>query len=176
MNVRVLSAGLAVAAIMTIAACGGSSGGSTDGAKSGASAASGNKPGANAAAGDSSEPKTIDVCTVLDAKTAAKLSGEPYTQAVSQKGDFASQCAYDDDSSSGIGVNVTIYTGDNVATTWQLVHTGDITDVSGVGDKAMWDKDNTLYAMVGQTLIQVNGLTSEAKSAALAGPIVAALG
>jgi len=39
----------------------------------------------------------------------------------------------------------------------------------------LWDKDNTLYAMSGTTLIQVNGLESEAKAEALAKAVIRAL-
>lgn len=118
--------------------------------------------------------KAIDVCTVLDAATAARLSGQPYTTAVPAKGEWLSSCAYDNDDATVEGVNVSI-ADTNVENTWRTVHTGNIEDISGLGDKAFWDKDNTLYVLAGADLIQVNGLDDEAPSRALAGPVLAAL-
>jgi hypothetical protein len=121
--------------------------------------------------------KSIDVCTVLPVAQAAKLSGQPYTTAAptgTAEG-WTSGCAYNNDDATAQGVNVNIDTSDRVANTWNLVHTGNITEISGVGDKAFWDKDNTLYAMSGKTLIQINGLESQDKAEALAKAVIHAL-
>ena len=121
--------------------------------------------------------KSIDVCTALPVAQAAQLSGQPYTTAASigvAEG-WTSGCAYNNDAATAQGVNVNIDTSDRAANTWNLVHTGNITEISGVGDKAFWDKDNTLYAMSGTALIQVNGLESEAKAQALAKAVIRAL-
>lgn len=121
--------------------------------------------------------KSIDVCTVLPVAQAAKLSGQPYTTAAPTgvAEGWTSGCAYNNDDATAQGVNVNIDTSDRVANTWNLVHTGNTSDISGVGDKAFWDKDNTLYAVSGRTLIQVNGLESQDKAAALAKAIIHAL-
>jgi hypothetical protein len=121
--------------------------------------------------------KSIDVCTVLPVAQAAKLSGQPYTTAAPTgiAEGWTSGCAYNNDDATAQGVNVNIDTSDRTASTWNLVHTGNITEISGVGDKAFWDKDNTLYAMSGMALIQVNGLESQDKAEALAKVIVHAL-
>ncbi len=121
--------------------------------------------------------KPIDVCTVLPVAQAAKLSGQPYTTAASTgtAQGWTSGCAYNNDAATAQGVNVNIDTSDRAANTWNLVHTGNITEISGVGDKAFWDKDNTLYAMSGKTLIQVNGLESQDKAEALAKAVIHAL-
>jgi hypothetical protein len=121
--------------------------------------------------------KSIDVCTVLPVAQVAKLSGQPYTTAAPTgiAEGWTSGCAYNNDDATAQGVNVNIDTSDRAANTWSLVHTGNITEISGVGDKACWDKDNTLYAMSGTTLIQVNGLESQDKSEALAKTVIRAL-
>jgi hypothetical protein len=121
--------------------------------------------------------KSIDVCTVLPVAEAKQLSGQPYTTAaptgVAQG--WTSGCAYNNDAATAQGVNINIDASDRAANTWRLVHSGNIVEISGVGDKAFWDKDNTLYAMSGTVLIQVNGLESQERSAALAKVIVRAV-
>lgn len=121
--------------------------------------------------------KSIDVCILLPVAQAAQLSGQPYTVAaptgVAQG--WASGCAYNNDDATAQGVNVNIDTSERAANTWNLVHTGNMVEVHGVGDKAVWDKDNTLYAMSGTTLIQVDGLESQDKSEALAKAVIRAL-
>lgn len=122
--------------------------------------------------------KSIDVCAVLPAAQAAKLSGQPYTAAVPVEASvsgWTSGCAYNNDDSTAQGVNVSVDTSDRVTSTWDAVHTGSVSDISGVGDKAFWDNDNTLYARFGSALIQVNGLDSQDASEALAKVIVDAL-
>lgn len=121
--------------------------------------------------------KSIDVCAVLPVALAAQLSGQPYTTAAptgSAEG-WTSGCAYNNDDATAQGVTVNIDTGDRAANTWNFVRTGNLSKVSGVGDKALWDKDNTLYAMSGTVLIQVNGLESQDKSEALAKAVIHAL-
>ena len=121
--------------------------------------------------------KSIDVCTVLPVAQAAKLSGQPYTTAAPSgiAEGWTSGCAYNNDDATAQGVNVNIDTSDRAANTWSLVHTGNISEINGVGDKAFWDKDNTLYAMSGNALIQVNGLESQDRAEALAKAIIHAL-
>lgn len=121
--------------------------------------------------------KSIDICTILPVAQAAQLSGQPYTTAASTgiAQGWTSGCAYNNDDATAQGVNVNIDTSDRAANTWNLVHTGNIVEISGVGDKAFWDKDNTLYAMSGTALIQVNGLESQDRAEALAKAIIRAL-
>lgn len=121
--------------------------------------------------------KSIDICTLLPVAQAAQLSGQPYTTAepTGAGQGWSSGCAYNNDDATAQGVNVNVDTSDRVANTWSLVHTGNVVEVHGVGDKALWDKDNTLYAMSGTTLIQINGLESEDKSEALAKAVIRAL-
>ncbi len=68
---------------------------------------------------------------------------------------------------------MTLFT--NATDTWNLVQSGTHSDVSGLGDKALWDNDNTLYVLSGTDLIQVNGPGSEQASEALARPALDAL-
>lgn len=128
-------------------------------------------------AGQAAGTKSIDVCTALPVAQAAKLSGQPYTTAASTgiAQGWTSGCAYNNDAATAQGVNVNIDTSDRAANTWNLVHTGNVTEISGVGDKAFWDRDNTLYAMSGTALIQVNGLESQDKAEALAKAVIRAL-
>jgi hypothetical protein len=156
----------AIVAVLALAACHSTTANSTN---SGGSAQS--KSTGKAAA----PAKAIDVCTALPAAKAGQLAGQPYTTADdnSDQG-WTSGCAYNNDDATAKGVNVNIDTK-TATNTWNLVHTGNIAEISGLGDKAFWDNDNTLYALVGSVLIQVNGLESEQASEALAKVIVAAL-
>lgn len=122
----------------------------------------------------SADANAVDVCALISAAKAAQLAGQPYTTATTETGNFGSECAYNNDDSTAQGVNLSV-DKQNVDSTWQLVHSGSVTDVSGVGDKAVWDNDNTLYAVSGSMIIQVNGLDSEDKSVALAKAFLAAL-
>jgi hypothetical protein len=165
-------AALVVAPLGALTACG-SAGGA--GAAAGGAAA---PPAAASPAADSASPAgapahTVRICALISAAQAAKLTGQPYTVAAQQAGDWASQCAYNNGDATAQGVNVTLFT--NAASTWSVVHRGDISDISGLGDKAFWDNDNTLYVMSGTDLVQVNGLSSEQDSEALAKPVLNAL-
>ena len=177
MRSQIRGAGLVVAArvvapLGALTACGPAGGGST---AAGATGAAATPPAATSpAAGSAGAPAhTVRICTVISAAQAAKLTGQPYTVAASPAGDWTSQCAYNNSDATAQGVNVTLFT--NAASTWSVVHRGDISDISGLGDKAFWDNDNTLYVMSGTDLIQVNGLSSEQDSEALAKPVLNAL-
>ena len=137
----------------------------------------GSPAAANPAAGSASPAgapaHTVNICAVISAVQAAKITGQPYTVAASPAGDWAAQCAYNNDDATAQGVDVTLFT--NAAGTWNLVHSGDHSDISGLGDKAFWDNDNTLYVLSSTDLIQVNGLSSEQAAEALAKPVLDAL-
>ena len=47
--------------------------------------------------------------------------------------------------------------------------------VGGLGDKAFFDNNGTMYVLAGSNLIQVNGLNSADECAALARPVLAAV-
>ena len=181
MRSRIGSAALAVAALAVaplgaLAACGAAGGGSAAagaGAGAGATSAAAN-PAAGSASPAGAPTRTVNICAVISAAQAAKITGQPYTVAEPQTGDWAAQCAYNNDDATAQGVNVTLF-DTNAVTTWNLVHSGDHSDISGLGDKALWDNDNTLYVLSGTDLIQVNGLSSEQASEALARPVLAAL-
>lgn len=128
----------------------------------------------NSSKGTSTPANPVDVCSLISVATAAQLSGQPYTTATPESGHFGSECAYNNDDSTAQGVNLSV-DSQNVDNTWQLVHSGNVTDVSGIGDKAVWDNGNTLYAVSGGVIIQVNGLDSQAKSEALAKALLGAL-
>ena len=188
MNARVSAVALAAAAVATLAACRASS------KTAGAPATSANTAAAIVAAGTSAAgaaspssatstsastaaAKSINICTAVPPATVVKLTGKPYTVASSDGAAAAgadARCAYDDVDNTDSGVTLTVFF-ENADNTWRLVHTGNVTDVSGVGDKAFWDNGNTLYAVSGSTLIQVNGLDAEAPTVALAKALLDAL-
>ncbi len=172
MKVRLSAAAAVLAAILALAGCSSSSK-HTSGTETRASAGGGGS--SNSTEANSGTAKKVDVCALISAATAAKLSGQPFTKAVSVAAEgFDSRCAYNDEASTTEGVNIAVGS-QNVDNTWRLVHTGNITDISGLGDKAFWDNDNTLYAVSGSMLIQVNGLDSQDKSEALARALLDAL-
>ena len=171
-NPALAVAALAVAALGALTACGAAGGGSA------AAGAAATPPAATPPAAGSASPAgapahTVSICAVISAAQAATITGQPYTVAASQAGDWASQCAYNNSDATAQGVDVTLFS--NATSTWNLVHSGAYSDISGLGDKAFWDNDNTLYVLSGTDLIQVNGLSSEQASEALAKPVLDAL-
>ena len=170
-----------LAPLGALTACGPAGGGSAAAGSSGSSGAAGSaatpagatNPAAGSASPAGAPAPTLNIRAVVSAAQAAKITGQPYTVAASQTGDWAAQCAYNNDDATAQGVNLTLFT--NAASTWDLVHSGAHSDVSGLGDKAFWDNDNTLYVLSGTDLIQVNGLSSEQASEALAKPVLDAL-
>jgi hypothetical protein len=170
-------AALAVAALGALTACGAAGGGSAAAGAAATPPAAASAPAANPAAGSASPvgapAHTVSICAVISAAQAATITGQPYTVAASQAGDWASQCAYNNSDATAQGVDVTLFS--NATSTWNLVHSGAYSDISGLGDKAFWDNDNTLYVLSGTDLIQVNGLSSEQASEALAKPVLDAL-
>lgn len=121
--------------------------------------------------------KPIDVCSVLSAASAARLSGQPITTADTQSNLQPKEygCAYGNDDDS-LQVEVTVFEHD-AATSYGtfLTASPNASQISGLGDKAFFDNDGTLYVLAGTALIQVNGLTTADASAALAKPVLAAL-
>lgn len=176
MNHRLITALLTVVSVAALAGCGSSSSGTAPGTGA-VPGAAGSNLSAPPTAGTGSAVEPIDVCKVIDAASAAKLSGQPYTTATENPPvDAVSQCAYNNDDSTALGVNVTVWEGDNTQNTYDVASNGAHTDVSGLGDKALWDNDNTLYVLMkGTILIQVNGLDDKDKAIAMAGPVIAAL-
>ena len=206
MRVRLAGAAVLVAVVLTVSACGSSAGSGGTAATTTApplsSAASALSSARSAAAGAVSSAAGVassarsaissavasatgadgataagafDVCTILPFAQAAQLSGQPYTQGTATSSEGLYGCAYDDADATVPGLNVTILQDDS-GDTWSAVHTGAVTDVSGLGDKALWDNDNTLYAGKGHYVVQVNGdELTQAPAEALAKPVLAAL-
>lgn len=164
-----------VAPLGALTACGPAGSASTAAGATGAAAATAGtaNPAAGSASPAGAPAHAVNICAVISAAQAAKITGQPYTVAAPQTGDWAAQCAYNNDDATAQGVDVTLFT--NAANTWNLVHSGNHSDISGLGDKAFWDNDNTLYVLSGTNLIQVNGLNSEQASEALAKPVLDAL-
>ena len=120
---------------------------------------------------------SLDVCATLPAAMAKQLSGEDITSAVpvtelAGSGDFG--CGYSNDDSS-VQVQVQAFVAHGPST-WQVASTSkNKTPVAGLGDEAFYDNDGTLYARKGKAVVQVNGINSADKCAALAKPILALL-
>lgn len=171
---------LAGLAMLSIAGCGSSSKSSASsptGPSSPAvsSAAAGSSPATSASSGGSA--KAIDICATLPAATAAKLSGAGITTASAATGQPAKEfgCNYGNADDS-VQVEVKVFEHD-AASTYSTVLSGTTkaSSVTGLGDKAFFDNQGTLYVLVGQALIQVNGLDTSDECAALAKPVIAAL-
>ena len=119
----------------------------------------------------------IDVCATLPAASAAKLSNTAITKATPRTGLQAQEygCAYDNDDDS-LQVEVTVFEHDAKSSYDAFAGVAkNATAVSGLGDKAFFDKDGTLYVLAGSNLLQVNGLDTAAQCAALARPVLAKL-
>lgn len=170
---------IALVITATLGACGSSSKSVTS-APSAANAATttpvGSAPSSAASTtpAHSSTTKSIDICTAVLPATVVQLTGKQYTVATPGNIGVGTSCAYDDVDNSDDGVTLS-YTTSNADNTWGAVHTGSVSDISGVGDKAFWDNSNTLYAVSGTTIIQINGLDSQSASTNLAKALLAAL-
>jgi hypothetical protein len=169
-------------AALALTCCGGSSNDGGAGATRTTVLAGGptSTPGASTQppASGGATARQIDVCATVPAATAATLSGEAITTADAETNMPAQEygCAYGNDDDS-IQVEVTVFAEDNAASTYRTLRDGTAasTKVSGLGDDAFFDHDGTLYALVGQQMVQVNGLDTADASAALAKPVVTAL-
>ncbi len=183
--VRLLAGGATITIVLSIStACGGSSSGGNSVASSPAAAGSTgvvNRSGASQAATSGGSAPTesgrpIDVCATLPAAKAAQLSGQPITTADPRTGLMPREygCNYGNDDDS-LQVEVTVFEHDAKASYDTFSSAGNNTSVSGLGDKAFYDNDGTLYVLAGNNLVQVNGLDSSDECAALARPVLAAL-
>jgi hypothetical protein len=144
-----------------------------------ATAVSTSAPNAGAqasASGAATHP--IDVCAVLPAATAAKLSGLAVTIGNTLSGGLQPLeygCGYTNDADS-VQFEVKVFAHD-AATSYDFFFSASqkATPVRGVGDKAFFDNDGTMYVLKGNYLIQVNGVKTKDLCAAVARPVVAAL-
>jgi hypothetical protein len=137
--------------------------------------------GLSSGAGGSSTPpesgKPIDVWAALPAASAAKLSGAAFTTAnpITNLQPQEYGCAYSNDADNVQG-EVKVFEHNAVATYDFLLNGSKIAQpVRGLGDKAFFDNDGTMYVLAGSNLIQVNGLKTADQCAALARPILATL-
>ncbi len=137
---------------------------------SGSSAGSGGSPAASAG-------HPIDVCAMLPAASAAKLSGTAITKANPRTGMSANEygCAYANDDDS-VEVTVTVFAHDATFSydTYSAA-AKNATAVAGLGDKAFFDNDGALFVLAGSHVIMVNGLKTADQCAALARPVLAKL-
>jgi hypothetical protein len=171
-----------LAAIAFLCACGGSSSstGSHAPAAGGSTASSAaqqtttpSAAGATKAAG----AHAIDVCAIITAAKASQLSGHQITTAGPGTGLQSKEygCAYSNDDGT-VQIQVTVFEHD-AKKSYDLFssQSKNVTQVSGLGDKAFYDNDETMYVLAGDNLIQVNGADSADHCAALARPVLSAL-
>lgn len=176
-----LAVPLAIVLTASLAACGSGTKSSTESSSAASStnaaASSTSKAASKAASTTASQAvpaRSVNICTAVPPATVVQLTGKQYTVATPGTIGVGISCAYDDVDSSDDGVTLS-YATSGAEDTWKAVHTGSLTDISGVGDKAFWDNTNTLYAVSGSTIIQINGLDSQSASTALAKTLIAAL-
>lgn len=163
-------------AILTMAGCGSSAQTGQTGNSSATAAAS--SPQATPQGSTSSAPaRPIDVCAVLPAATAAKLSGLAVTIGNVLTGLQPQEygCGYTN-ARDDVQFEVKVFEH-NAARSYDFFFSGSkkATPVSGIGDKAFFDNDGTMYVLKGNNLIQVNGVKTADQCAAVARPVVAAL-
>lgn len=172
--VTVVALGLAT---LSVAGCGSSAQTGQTGSSPASAVASSPQATAQGAA-STAAAHPIDVCAVLPAASAAKLSGLAVTIGNTLTGGLQPQeygCGYTNDSDS-VQFEVKVFAHD-AATSYDAFFSGSkkASPVSGVGDKAFFDNDGTMYVLKGNNLIQVNGVKTADQCAAVARPIVAAL-
>lgn len=111
------------------------------------------------------------VCATLPAQTAKQLTGLDITQAVplAASPDSGDGCGYSSADSS-VQVQVQVLSSDSATDSWDVLLQGskNTTMVSGLGDKAFYDNDGTLYALEDSRLLQVNGVDTQDQAVALA--------
>ena len=121
--------------------------------------------------------KPIDVCAALPAASAAKLSGAAFTTAnpITNLQPQEYGCAYSNDADN-VQAEVKVFEH-NAVVSYDFFLSGskNAQPVRGLGDKAFFDNDGTMYVLAGSNLIQVNGLKTADQCAALARPILTAL-
>ena len=121
--------------------------------------------------------KAIDVCAALPAASAAKLSGAAFTTA-NPMANLRPQeygCNYSNEADD-VQAEIKVFEHNAVGTYDFLTNAAkNVQPVRGLGDKALFDNDGTMYVLAGSNLIQVNGLKTADQCAAMARPILAAL-
>lgn len=133
--------------------------------------------------GGASGPPTfrvVDVCALVPFATVRQVTGKGMTKGVTihvgEQDTDTYGCAYNTDlDDDPLEVKVFASGADDL---WTLITTDPkrtITPVAGLGDKAVYDNDSTLYARKGDYVVQVNGLTDTAQAAQLAAPVLGAL-
>ena len=111
------------------------------------------------------------------AASAAELSGQPITTAseMTEQAPLEYGCGYSSADDS-VQVQVQVFEHD-AASSYETFLAGSLgaSTVGGLGDKAFFDNNGTMYVLAGSNLIQVNGLNSADECAALARPVLAAV-
>lgn len=110
------------------------------------------------------------VCATLPAQTAKQLTGLDITQALPLAAgpDSGDGCGYSSDDSS-VQVQVQVFSSGSAMDSWEAVSQGsNNTTITGLGDKAFYDNDGTLYALKDSRLLQVNGVDTQDQAVALA--------
>ena len=150
------------------------------GGSSGATVSTSDPNDAGDGASGAPAAKRVDVCALDPVASVAQITGKKLTKGVQQTvGEVALGsygCAYNTDLDDD-ALEVTVFT-DHADGLWSAL-TSDtkrtLTPVAGLGEKAFYDNDSTLYAKKGTYVVQVNGLTDTSQASQLANPILGAL-
>jgi len=173
-DVRLLTLGVLALGLSAAGLVGCSSSSSTPGSSTQPAASS---PASSGTKATPAPGKPIDVCAALPAASAAKLSGAAFTTAnpITNLQPQEYGCAYSNDADN-VQAEVTVFEH-NAAGSYDFFFNGskNALPVRGLGDKAFFDNDGTMYVLAGSNLIQVNGLKTADQCAALARKILAAL-
>jgi hypothetical protein len=165
----------AAVAALPLAACGSSA--AAGNPTTGASTAGQPSAAATSSSTGAASAHPVDVCSTLPAATAAQLSGQPITtaSAITEQAPNEYGCAYSSDDDS-VQVEVQVFEHD-AASSYATFLAGSpgASAVGGLGHKAFFDNDGTMYVLTGSSLIQVNGLNTADECAALARPVLAVL-
>ncbi len=112
----------------------------------------------------------VDVCALVPFATVRLVTGKSISKGVTikvgQEDTGTYGCAYNTDNDDD-ALEVKVFAS-GAEGLWTLVTTDTkrtITPVSGLGDKAVYDNDSTLYARKGDYVVQVNGLTDTGQAA-----------
>ncbi|OFE18668.1 hypothetical protein BA895_00155 [Humibacillus sp. DSM 29435] len=183
---RATVAAAAAAIVVALGACSPSGATSATGAaaqgdeSSSASTSASGPAAANVGTPGTPTNKQIDVCTLDPVAAVAHITGKKLTKGVEQTvgqvalGSYG--CAYNTDlDDDALEVTVFPNSADGL---WDAL-TNDtkrtLTPVAGLGEKAFYDNDSTLYAKKGTYVVQVNGLTDTSQASQLATPVLRAL-
>ena len=166
-----------VLSLTALTGCGSGSSSGSDGSGRTKSAAdpAGTPSATTGTAGNST--RQLDVCALVGTAKASQLDGHQITTAGPATGLSSHEygCAYSNDDGT-VQIQIQVFAHDAKSNYDNLSsQSKDVTAVPGLGDKAFYDNDETMYVLAGNNLLQVNGCDGADHCAALARPVLSAL-